>query len=666
MKKKKVWQDYVFNKKVRIAVPAILFLTLSYADLRYIYSRPRVYESHAKIWIQTKISTANQQSPFFNSPIATAAEVMKSSTVLSEARNLMQKDAPGLPLPDIDALHSVRISPVSDTDVLEVSYLHGDPRVAYHVVNSIMSAFIQTSIRQTAASAVQSRVFLQKQLNDTKRQHAELEQSKKTFQQSKGINVVKDADEISSQISGLRTQILASQVKLRGFQEQIRTLTHRLQLSPDSLAEVQNLSRDDVLNRLRERLSEHSFNLEEAKTKYSATSPRISRIEKSIEKLRQAIADRYKLLYNKEIPLQQQELPKAKNDMRDEIHSQLNEAQLNERQEQQQLNELQVALSSLQSRLQMLPAVQSEFLEINRAEKVATEAISNVERELNEAQLNESIAKESSNVQIIELPVIAKNAESAGGKKLFLISEALLFVFSGVIFYLLMFLDPHVYSAKRVLGLLPGNVVGIASDSSPVIPLNRLRMNLEGWVNGEPFLIINPHENEESTQVGLALAMSFANCGKSVALISLFDQRNDEALQFKKNLRFYGPTELAAINSLEVTQGESWFWESHLEELLKNFRAQAEVVIFDCPSLSGNHNTLTILNKLKKAVVVVELGQSTVNTLKEIALAANETNADLQIVLKNASNKDLLAIKDYVHRNDLLDAASKFIGTANW
>src|SRR5690348_12946201 len=94
---------------LQIVVPIVLLLGTVLAAIPYAASRQENYEASARVWIQAQIpnNTADQQGEgiympfmtFFNSPLLTASEIIKSSEVVNQAEQLLQQRFPNRKLP---------------------------------------------------------------------------------------------------------------------------------------------------------------------------------------------------------------------------------------------------------------------------------------------------------------------------------------------------------------------------------------------------------------------------------------------------------------------------------------------------------------------------------------------------------------------------------------
>jgi polysaccharide biosynthesis transport protein len=683
------WQDCLFCRRVRIGLPALIFIVATFCDLHYIYSRPVVFESSAKIWIKTKAATtigdAQGASPFFNSPIATAAEVMKSSVVLNEAMKSLKLALPSGKIPELENLRGgVKVTPIQDTDVLEISFQHANPAVACEVVKAVVNGFIGVSNTQASMAAVQSRAFLEKQVAAARRQHEAARQALRDFQvRTNRLDVSQEAGALLSQINTVKGQLRDAHVELATVQSRINSLTQQLGMSAESAAAIDKISQDPVVQELRRKLSAYSVKLAEARERFSDDSARATRIKRSIQQTEAEINQRIKALYGN-LPVTADKLPMGANDKRQTILEQLEAARHDESAVKNKIVQLQSSLAGLSGSVGSLPSAQSTFADLTRTEKVAADTLSNQEHDLSTAQLTESTSQDSSNTQIIEQPEIAKRPESANGKKIFAMIESVLALFCGGLFYLLMYFDPHLYSVAKFSKLIPFPVAGGVGDevfsrtASSLPVLHRVRLAIQDWVGSEPIAVIGSGRGDGTTSVACGVAFSYHQAGKRVLLIdanfanpaihTLFNLPDSPGLSdfaatrdllvLESAVREVAPQLMVIATGSEnpscILEGTA------LDNLLTFAKSRADVVIFDTTAASAFHSGIALLSRIKKALVVIRLAHTRIVPLKDLANWIAGKEVDAIVVATNASESDVVKAEmqtETEHQSEATQAA---------
>ncbi len=163
---------------LKFIIPPIVFAVACVVGVPYVKSRPASYQASAKIWIQAQFPATggNDNSAqsglylplatFFNSPIKTAAELIRSDVVLDQSVEFLKKSMPDDgSAPSLDELREgVKTEEVKDTDVLIVRYTDRDPKRAFLVLEGVLEGFLKLNSIQSSASALRSRQFLEQQL----------------------------------------------------------------------------------------------------------------------------------------------------------------------------------------------------------------------------------------------------------------------------------------------------------------------------------------------------------------------------------------------------------------------------------------------------------------------------------------------------------------------
>jgi uncharacterized protein involved in exopolysaccharide biosynthesis len=109
-------------------------------------------------------------------PLSTEVEIILSTPILQQVlHELGLRDEKGKPLDPKSIVKSkqLKVSPVTGTDILAVTYKDNEPKIATAVVNKLMEVYLENNILSNRAKATKAREFITQQLpsiEDTVRQ----------------------------------------------------------------------------------------------------------------------------------------------------------------------------------------------------------------------------------------------------------------------------------------------------------------------------------------------------------------------------------------------------------------------------------------------------------------------------------------------------------------
>jgi len=171
-------RDYIRVVRARKVEIGLMTLVLLGAGLLITFRQTPLYEGSAKVLVRP-VQSATTSIPFQQTPnLDTERELMSSEAVAGKVRQDLQ-----LSTTEETLLANLRVTVVTDTEVMVVRFDDPDPNVAAMIANGFAQAYVDyreeqaLSQLQAAESAVQARIdTLQDQLRSTSRQ-IELETS---------------------------------------------------------------------------------------------------------------------------------------------------------------------------------------------------------------------------------------------------------------------------------------------------------------------------------------------------------------------------------------------------------------------------------------------------------------------------------------------------------
>ncbi len=616
---------------------------------------PPVFEVAARIWVQSKLPTEGGGSggggalspvlSYFNSPINTAGEVMKSALVLEEAISALRKKLPAERLPGLNDLRGgLRVDPVRDADILIIYYRNNYAYVGVEVVQAVLDAFLRVNSAQAAVSAKQSRIFLESQLLEYKTQMKELSEKVQVFKTSHGIlDLEGETEQALDQISAIEQGIENTKIALAELNSRIEYLSSKSGVHPGQALRVEELSQDGLVFQLKQNIADGEGQYNELAMRLRPEHPRMRQLRRAIEQDKRRLTNRYrKLLGANEVAIESEadsSVEGVKARMLEQLIAALPERIVLET----RIGLLQESLVQARKQLTSMPAEQVQLAELMRAEQIAIETVSETEKSLNQARLVEAVASKTSSYQIIDRPQVS-GVTIASKLPKFASALVIGLVFAIAVFFGLDLLDPRMRRITPVLDTLPLPVIGWVSELVPAdrVPelresMHRLRLSIKGLLTGESneIVIASADRGDGKSAIAAGLAMSFAESGMKVLLIDanlleptqhyVFNLPPSPGLAdylvnpvpdlWHKLMRPVGKN-LKVITAGAGPAGVGLLATDAIREMMTIAKSEADVVIFDTPAITDSPAALALISPKTHLLSVVRMN----HTLKQSLL----------------------------------------------
>lgn len=659
-----------------------VFIVIMLAGLGYTSTRPNVYESTARVWIQSKTapqligeSREVMYSPltqFYSSPITTAAEVMRSKLVITKAHDALLKTMPAKQVPSISQMFTgFTVAPAKDADVLVVKYQDHDAKVVAPVVNAILDEFIAFNNTQHAGSATQSRISLADQVTSARAEYHQAKSELAAYQNSsKSVDMGLEVDNMIRVKEDMENELAIAKKNLSGLQSKIAYLQGQLGMSPEQAMAMQTLAEDDVLTGLRKKVAEDQVQLIDAKAKFRDEHPRVQQLNLSMSRSKTAMQERIKALLNGREASIGSELDISPNDpVKQQLIADIVRARSDELAETQGVAMMEQAILDQSAKLSALPDTRSRMSELERRVHLASEELNDAEKKLQNTKTLESVAYNSTNIQIIDRPETPTAPTSPNHNSDLLLSALFGVAGGGGTMLLGYLLDPRLYTAEEAIGMLSLSVIGwinqlqaSARNISSIPGISRLHVALLGPIErGKKRIVIaSASPGDGKTTIAAGLALSLSNSGLKVLLVDanltrpalheLFGisaapglrdyleapapataQRMVRALN--KNLMFMPAGRLDS-------QGPDLLSDPVFRQLLQEAQITPDVIVIDTAPTTTSANGLALYNDDSYLLVVVRLGHTLKNAIKDLGAQLRLRDVkDGSIVLTDASDQ---------------------------
>ncbi len=596
-----------------------------------------IYESQGKL-VFTKKDAVSSLSSLANiagkvgelggltntsNPVDTESEIIRSAPVVSKTIDALQlKNDKGEPLSTDRFLKTLSLKNIRGTDVLQISYKSTDARESANVVNSIIKNYLSTNISSNRTEASAAKEFLSSQLPKVDEQVKIAEANLRSFKEKNKLVALEvetktgleSLSRLYETINDIQGRLVAAETSSQSLQQEMRLNTQEAvdltALSQSSsvqqaLTEYQNVQRDIAV----------------ARTTYSSEHPAVVSLTRKESALRQELSARVAETIGVSTTLPQQSRRQVglltQSLTQDLVKSEVNKLAL-----RSQLDELRKVFINNRMRLDSLPRLEQEQVQLKRQLAVAQETY-------------EQLLKQFQIVQIIE-------SQSVGNARL--VEEAVV--------------ESDPVSPKIALNLALGGFIAILLGLGIPLLLESLDRSLKNIEDAQllidlPLLGTVPlMTGEANKNIGFSDQNSRLLTDKSYALTNSF-----EIIQ--TNLKFSLPDQnLQVIMLTSATPGEGKsFSASNLATVMA--RKGLRVLLIDAdmrrprqhriwrkPNIKGLSNILINQTHLEDAIVQVlpNLDLLTAGTIPPNPLSLLDSQSMEDLIKKARDNYDFVII----------------------
>ena len=645
------------NLWAKIALSLAIFLLVATLGWFLPLTPPAMFAVAARIWVQSKVASdmgENRQSSslfqsfmtYFNSPILTACEVLKSSLVFEEAVSELKAKLPPDQVPTAGDLKlGVSVDPVRDTDILAIGYHSTDANVGIQTVQAILDSFLKLQTQQTTYSAIQSKTFLLKQLDDAKKELKRTDEEIKTFQIKNGaVDLQGQVSDMLKRHSGIEQSLKEAESKSQEDSQKVNFLQSRLGINPDDALSVNAMASDPGISEGRKRLLDLESQYSELSTNYRPEHPQMRRLQSLITQLKKTGAEHLNSMLSDAGMSSSSLATKSLTHMHEDMMKEMVSARSDQIAQQNRAINLRGGLESIDAQISKLPEKQLELADLLRAQKVIFEQISTLEANISAAKLIEAVNTHTPSFQVIDRPQVI-DVEVASRRPKFLVACMLGFVLAVGSFFLLDRMDPRIRRIGPVLETLPLPVVGWVNplpselNQASLESMHKLQLSLKSWFTKESrqLVVSSPDTGDGKTMVSAALAIGLGQSGFKVLLVDTNLDAPGLPKVFRTMTTTVGLSDYLANPTPEL-------WAQILQPLSKNLKViaagsrnalpgmflssdniqhfieqalkEADIVIYDTPAASDSANALALLAESVNLLVAVKMDHTHLPNLR--------------------------------------------------
>lgn len=290
------------------------------------------------------------------------------------------------------------------TDIIKLSVQWEDPLQAKRIAQAFVHEYYQYNVQQNNQSVIQTKKYIQDQLEDSERKLASTRQKIRDFKKAHATvdltvetsNIVKQVSDLDNTIAALQSQMNYHAGKVQEYAQKLKIPSHNIQTAIDAVA----LGQNQTLSNLQERLNSAEQEYASLKVRYPENSRKMVVFRQNIQELKGQIKQQVASTVGKSVSNGKNAI--IKDDIRakmlgDLINSQSELISINA-----QKQSLQNNLSALKSHQSTIPDQQLTLAEMEATENNLASVVNTLQSKLVEASVRES--EIVSNVNVVQSP----------------------------------------------------------------------------------------------------------------------------------------------------------------------------------------------------------------------------------------------------------------------
>jgi Mrp family chromosome partitioning ATPase len=419
-------QQYWLILKRRWLVTSIVMASVFGLTAVATFAMKPVYESEGKLVFSKKdaasalssLTDISQQVgelgglTNLSNPVDTESEIIRSyPIVIKTITELKLKDNSGQQLSVNDFLKILKLKTIRGTDVLELSYKSTNPQEAANVVNSLMKYYLDSNISTNRAQAIAARKFLSNELPKTEKRVTAAEIALRRFKEKNRVVALDVEAKVSLESLGkLNEAIAQSQGELAAAYTRSIALQNEMNLSTREAVDLSSLSQSPGVQEVLTEYQKTQHDLAVARTLYTNDNPKVVNLVMKEAALKNQLEKRVtQTVGNSEfLPKENLQIGELKQTLtQDLVKSEVERLALTN-----QIGELRKVFVLNKKRLDSLPRLEQQQLQLQRQLTVAQTTYQELLRQFQLVQVleNQNVgnARIISDALVPEIPVSPK------------------------------------------------------------------------------------------------------------------------------------------------------------------------------------------------------------------------------------------------------------------
>ena len=592
-------------------------------------------------------------------PVSTQIQVLESEPVIQQVIDRQKlTDEEGNPLKTRDFRKKLSTELIGGTDVVEVRYKHGDPKVASEVVNTLMDVYIQEQIRGNQSQPQAAKEFINQELPSIQSKVKQAEQNISEFRTENNIvDLDEEKRELVTNLGTLNQQISTIGSEFQGIQAQTSALQSQLGLNLNQAVATDQLAGSPQVQSILEQLNLTESSLAQERQRFNEQHPTIVSLTEKKNDLSNQLKGIISGAVGSGVEVSQGLLQKD-NGLKENQLEKFISLKIDELSLQRQVASLYETQQQYLQRAKEIPRLQKQEQELIRNAEAAGTTLETLLSNLQEVEL--AASQESGNAKVVEYSPIPEQGSS--GRVMLLGLGVILGAFLGNLSVILLEMQDRTLKtlpeikkkfAYQTIGITPleppnyqGRIVTREEPDSFSSEVYRMiQANLKFLTSDKPpkvILVTSSVPEEGKSTVTANLAAAIAQLGRKTLLIDGDLRRSSQhhlwGVSNKKGLRdiivsnvnmasviSQPMTNLSLLTSGLVQANPLALLDSPgLSDLVGRSRRDYDLVLIDAPPLPVTADVLT-LSKLVDGIVFVtrpgvieqesaELAQETLGT----------------------------------------------------
>ena len=306
-----------------------------------------------------------------SNPVDTESEIIRSHPIISKTiTSLGLKDSKGETLSIDSVFKNLSLKSIRGTDVLQISYRSTNPQEASNVVNTIIKNYLDSNISSNRTEAKAAKEFLSSQLPKVEEQVKKAEANLRTFKEkNKLVALDVEAKSGLESLSKLYATINEIQGQLAALETRSQSLQKEMNLNTQEAIDFTALSQSTSVQQALTEYQNIQRDIAVARTIYSDKHPNIVSLMLKEEALKQELDSRVAQTIgnSKSLPQQRRQVGLLTQSLtQDLVKSEVEKLAL-----RSQLEELQNVFTDNRKRLDALPRLEEQQIQLQRQLSVA-------------------------------------------------------------------------------------------------------------------------------------------------------------------------------------------------------------------------------------------------------------------------------------------------------
>jgi len=582
-------------------------------------------------------------------PLSTEAEIIRSLPIVQKTvEALSLRDEKGKSIDPKIISAGLKVKPVTETDILQISYKDNDPKIPAAIVNKIMEVYIENDILSNRAKATAARVFIDKQLPNVEATVRQADAALRKFKEENGVVALpEEAASAVAVMADLDKQIAQAQAQLADATAKSTALRNQVGLNSEEAVAVSSLSQSPAVQEVLTELQKVQGQLAVERTRFLDTSPTIASLQRREAALKALLQGRVdQVLGSQQAPIDNLQIGA----LRQQLTADLVQSEVERSGLASHLTVLYQAQSAYKKRSNVMPRLEQNLRELERRVGASQSTYETLLNKLQEAQVTEN--QNVGNARVISTAQVPKKAGPS--KKKYLLLGGLGGILLGIATaFLLDMTDRSVKTLKEarelfgspLLGVIPafgksGKTRPPVGDLEPLVPrivardmprspigqaYQMLQANLKFLSSDKQLkaiVVTSSVPKEGKSEVSANLAAVMAQVGRRVLLVDadmrhpsqhhLWELTNSVGLsnvivgeaEFKTAVREVMPR-LDVLTAGVIPPNPVALLDSkRMASLIDTFLKSYDAVLIDTPPLAGIADA-PILGKMVDGILLV-------------------------------------------------------------